>query len=169
MPTLPLPKYEKLQGAKRRITYPGYAPIEYDTKPTSDGFETNILALHPKFRPLVEKLIATLTKRLDQTKYRIQINNTFRTQEQEEMIKRTNPSVAAKTYSPHCYGMAIDISVVDKKTGAAVTSRPEIQAVLEQVAKELGLMWGGWFKTMTKEPWHFQIAPLGQWEKIYLS
>jgi len=50
----------------------------------------------------------------------------------------------------------VDISIVDKN-GKAVTSEPDVQKVLEAVAKKLGIYWGGWFRTI-KEPWHFQIA-----------
>lgn len=145
------PKVEQV-GNKKRIYYKSQI-VEYVPQKSYDGSEISLDALHPKFKPLATQLLVTLKNKLP--KYRIQVNCTFRTKEEQEELRKKNPKTAAKI-SPHCFGLAIDISIVDQN-GKAVTSQPEIQKKLEEAAEEVGIYWGGWFSSV-KEPWHFQIA-----------
>lgn len=150
------PKVEVI-GNKKRIHY-WNGVVEYIPKPSYDGSETSLDALNPIFKPKAEELIKKLRKKLPE--YQIQVNCTFRSKEEQEQLRKTS-KYAAKI-SPHCFGLAIDISVVDKN-GQAVTSKDEIKKVLDKTAEELDIYWGGWFSTI-KEPWHFQIALV--WENL---
>lgn len=160
------PKLERLSGSKCRITYPHFAPIEFNTKPASDGYETSIDALHPLFKPKVVKLFDELGKALGKN-YRIQVNNTIRDPEQAQKLAKANPKYSAGLQSPHIFGMAIDISIVEIKSGRAVTSEQAIQNILESAAKKVNAYWGGWFKNMPREPWHFQYGDTITWKKAY--
>ncbi len=144
------PRVETI-GNKKRIYY-WNGIVEYTPIPAPDGSETSLEALNPLFRPLAEQLIAELKKRLPG--YKIQINNTFRTKEEQIQLRKT--SKYASRVSPHCFGLAIDISIIDNK-GQAVTKEEQIQKKLDDAASKIGIYWGGWFSTV-KEPWHFQIA-----------
>ena len=87
-----LPKLEKLNDGRFRVTYPNCKPIEFKSVPDSDGWETSINALHPLFKPKAVALIDALQKKLG-SNYKIQINNSLRTKEQEEWLKRNKPNV----------------------------------------------------------------------------
>ena len=128
--------------------------VKYKPKPAPDGSETSLEALHPIFQPKAKLLVNELKKKFAQLEYRVQVNCTFRSKEEQEKLLKT--SKYASKVSPHCFGLAIDLSVVNKQ-GKAVTSQPEVQKILEETAEKLGIYWGGWFSSV-KEPWHFQIA-----------
>lgn len=141
----------------------GKYTIVYRPQKQRDGSEISLDQLHPLFRQKVNRLFADLKKLLGENFY-IQVNSTLRTRDEQLQLHKDDPKRAVYV-SPHEYGVAIDISVVDKRTGSAVTSRSDIQKLLEQQAKQQDVYWGGWFVSMMKEPWHFQIQK--DWQQQY--
>lgn len=155
------PLVEDLPNGKRKIVYKS-GSVEYFPRYVN-GYDISLEALHPKARPKLMEFIQKLSNALEK-KYFVQINSAFRTQEEQKKLRASKPSLAAYI-SPHCFGVAIDFSVIDKTLARSVTSAKEIMTIIERVAREVGVYWGGWFQTIPKEPWHVQIAQ--NWQEWY--
>lgn len=149
------------------VKYPNLPPQQFNNqKPVILTKADSLLnSLHPKFQAQVGAFLKLLARRLG-AHYYVQVNDALRTDEEQMKLYQNNPQYAkVPGESPHNYGVALDFSVVEIKTGKAVTSDLTIQAVIDQVAKETNVYWGGWFVSMPKEPWHVQIAR--DWKKAY--
>jgi len=161
------PQVKVLADGKKEVTYKNCKPIVYKPIKSPVGLEGNVEALHPAFREKFKQFLSRLKEVLGKD-YSVLITCTFRSFEEQEKLYKENPKTATKPgESPHNYGMAADFSVINNKTKVADTSKPEVIAKVEQVCKELGLFYGMWFKTFTKEPWHVQLAETPKWKEIY--
>lgn len=141
------------------IDYPDGTKILYIPKPDAEGFETALEPLYPTFRELVRRFFLSFSDK----GWRYVITNTIRTKEQAEKLYKKNPQVAVQT-SPHEFGVAVDFYVADDRGRNILRTEPVLKHIDEQ-CKKLGLYWGMWFRTFTKEPWHIQVA--GDWKGWY--
>lgn len=161
------PQVRVLPDGRKEVTYKNCKPIVYRPIKSPLGLEASVEALHPAFREKFREFLKRLRQVLG-SDYSIIITCTFRSFEEQEALYRQNPRTASKPgESPHNLGMAADFSVINNKTKVAETSRPEVIQKVEQVCRELGLFYGMWFRTFTKEPWHVQIAETPKWKDIY--
>ena len=152
------PEFHK-KGEHTEVYYPDGTKILYIPKPDDEGFETAIEPLYPAFRELVRRLLNSLSDK----GWRCVITNTIRTKEQAERLHKQNPKLAVKL-SPHEFGVAVDFYVADDRGRNILRTEPVLKHIDEQ-CKKLGLYWGMWFKTFTKEPWHIQVS--GDWKGWY--
>lgn len=164
------PIIQQIEKDEYQVIYPNFPPIRFRSKrmPWNQYLETAIDALHPAFKPKAIEFLSKLSSELNKQapELAIQINNTLRTAEDQRRLYQNRPQYAATIgNSPHEYGVALDFSVINTKTKQALTQRPEIQKIIEKIALETKIYWGGWFTSMPKEPWHVQIAR--DWRATY--
>lgn len=103
----------------------GYAPTQLGTY-----FSTKEEKLSGDFI-LHEHLFTILDLLREYVKKPIRINSAYRTEKEQKELKETN--LGAATYSPHCWGLAIDLDTVSN----IETLRYVI--LLRRIAKELNL------------------------------
>ena len=119
--------------------------------------------LHPKFKDKVKDFFSRVEKELGLQMYATSGLRTF--QEQEE-LKKENPSNAAPGLSGHNYGFSVDVNVMDKN-GNIILKKASSSADWEKsgvvkIAKEMGLKWGGGGAFGSyHDPVHFYIDPNG--------
>lgn len=147
------------KGEHTEVAYPDGTKILYIPKPDQEGFETALEPLYPVFRERIRRLFNTI----EGNGWKVVITNSIRTPEQAEMLYKRNPKVAVRV-SPHEYGVACDFYVADKQ-GRNILRTPAVLNFIDEHCKALGLYWGNWFKTFTKEPWHIQVA--ADWKGWY--
>ncbi len=90
--------------------------------------------------------------------YRVIITTGYRSFEKQVELKKENSKNASPGLSMHNYGLAIDINL---QRGTELwrkrdTKEKWIQTGIPQMAKNMGLFWGGDFKTY-HDPVHFEI------------
>lgn len=161
------PEIKKIGNNQYKVTYPNYPPMKFvNIKPVPFSKAQSLFySLHPKFKIIIEQFFTKLEEKLGKDYY-VQINDALRTDEEQMKLYKENPQYAKKPGdSPHNFGVAVDFSVVERKTGKAVTTEPKIQEIVDEVAHITGVYWGGWFVSMSKEPWHVQISK--DWKKTY--
>lgn len=120
--------------------------------------------LHPKFRDKVKEFFSRVEKELGLQMYG---TSGLRTFEEQAKLYKENPSNAKVGYSGHNYGFAVDVNVIDPKTGKVIlrknsTSDEWEKSGVVKIAKDMGFKWGGGgaFKGYN-DPVHFYIDPNG--------
>lgn len=152
------PEFHK-KGEYTEVYYPDGTKILYIPKPDDEGFETALEPLYPVFRERIRRLFNAI----EGNGWKVVITNSIRTKEQAEKLYKKNPQVAVQT-SPHEFGVAVDFYVADDRGRNILRTEPVLKHIDEQ-CKKLGLYWGMWFRTFTKEPWHIQVS--GDWKGWY--
>jgi hypothetical protein len=120
--------------------------------------DAKIQTLHPLLRPIASKFINEVEKRLGK---KIKITDGYRTFAEQNKLYAQGRTTAGKIVtnakggqSYHNYGLAFDCyftnnGVIDFKT--------PITPAIAQIGQELGLTWGGNFKSIKDFP-HFQLT-----------
>ena len=116
-----------------------------------------IMQLHPNARKKFAEFIIEVEKR----GYKVLITSGYRDFDKQARLHRENSKNARAGYSNHNYGYAIDINIIDPKTGKTVLRKATSKGIWEQsgivdLAKRMGFEWGGDFKTY-HDPIHFYI------------
>lgn len=94
-----------------------------------------------------------------ETGFYVLITDGKRTFEEQEALHKANPKNAKPGTSRHETGRAIDINLVDKKTGKYIRKADTLATwnatKVPAIAKEMGIRWGGDFKSY-HDPVHFE-------------
>lgn len=120
--------------------------------------DAKIQTLHPKLRPIAARFINKVEEYLNK---QLRITDGYRTFEQQNALYakgRTKPGAVVTNskggQSYHNYGLAFDAYYTkDGKVDLKTTIKQDVA----DIAKELGLDWGGNFKTIVDKP-HFQLT-----------
>jgi hypothetical protein len=138
---------------------------EKDVKPIdSANDEAYIKRLHPKFRNLARALINRVEDKLGLKMF---ITSGYRTYEEQARLHAQNPNNAKPGVSSHNFGFAFDVNVRNKQGDLILTksssSKKWKDAGVVDVAKELGMLWGGdGLFGNYHDPVHFFIKPNGK-------
>lgn len=120
--------------------------------------------LHPKFRNKIAEFFSRVERELG---LRMFATSGYRDFNKQAQLHAENPSNAKPGYSSHNYGFAIDLNVIDPKTGKIILKKANSTAEWEKsgivkIARELGLQWGGGGAFGSyHDPIHFFIEPKG--------
>ena len=117
-------------------------------------------SLHPQFR---SKIMSFFERIENQTGYTPIITSGLRDSVKQAELYRQNPSNAKPGYSLHEYGFAVDINLLDSKTGKVVIDKNSSKSKWDnsgvlKIAKGMGLLWGGTFAGYY-DPVHFYVEP----------
>jgi len=123
----------------------------------SDENRKRVMTLHPHARIKYAEFIS----KVQEKGYLVVITSGYRDFEKQAQLHRENSNNAKAGYSNHNYGYAIDINILDPKTGDTLLRKASSVADWEKsgivaIAKKLGLEWGGDFKNY-HDPVHFQM------------
>lgn len=114
--------------------------------------EASIATLHPKVRSYARSLVS----RAAQHGIEIKVISGLRTYaEQDALFAKGGVTKARGGYSNHNFGIAFDVGVFSG--GKYLGESPAYKAV-GALGRDLGLEWGGDWKSFTDEP-HFQLRP----------
>lgn len=121
----------------------------------SDENRKRVMTLHPNARLKFAEFIS----KVQEKGYLVVITSGYRDFAKQAQLYRENSNNAKAGYSNHNYGYAIDINIVDPKTGNTVLRKASSDADWKKsgivdIAKKLGLEWGGDFKNY-HDPIHF--------------
>lgn len=136
-----------------------------DRKPPAEAItpvdarsEKAIATLLPEVRPLARALV----QKADQNGVKIKIISSLRSYAEQDALYaqgRTKPgrivTRARAGYSNHNFGIAFDVGVFE---GARYLGESVKYKAVGALGMELGLEWGGNWKTIVDEP-HFQLRP----------
>lgn len=114
--------------------------------------ESNIAKLHPLAQQVFRKFIEEVEK----MGYNVIVNNSYRTFLEQKKLNKDNTSNAKPGYSYHNYGLALDINLQKGvRIWRKATSKKDWEETgIPQLAKSMGLRWGGDFKNYY-DPIHF--------------
>ncbi|MFO1519207.1 MAG: M15 family metallopeptidase [bacterium] len=114
--------------------------------------------LHPELVRRVERLIENAQR----NGLNVYVSEGFRSEEQQMKLLHSGRGVtrAKPGYSFHNYGLAVDVVFQDKK-GRPSWREEHDWKKLGQLGKEVGLEWGGDWKSLRDRP-HFQLVPNGE-------
>ena len=123
----------------------------------SDENRKRVMTLHPNARLKFAEFIS----KVQEKGYLVVITSGYRDFEKQAQLHKENSNNAKAGYSNHNYGYAIDINILDPKTGDTLLRKASSVADWEKsgivaIAKKLGLEWGGDFKNY-HDPIHFQM------------
>lgn len=112
-------------------------------EPSKDNLD-HLNSLHPKYKPLFFAFINE-AKRQGWTP---QINASYRTFKRSQELKKEDSRNATPGFSPHNYGMAIDVqfSKNGKVLGKNTPTQDWLLSRLPSIADKYGLAWGGLIK-----------------------
>lgn len=101
--------------------------------------------LHPLFRDKVKEFFSKVEKDLGLQMY---ATSGYRTFDEQKALHDSNSSNAKPGVSDHNYGFAIDVNVIDPKTGKIILKKANSTSDWEKsgvvkIAKDMGLNWGG--------------------------
>ena len=101
--------------------------------------------LHPKFKPLVKEFFSRIEKQLGLQMFATSGYRDFKKQAQ---LYAENNKNAKPGYSSHNYGFAVDVNVIDPKTGKIILNKVSSddawnKSGIIKIANEMGLKWGG--------------------------
>lgn len=122
--------------------------------------EKNIATLHPRVRPFARALIEKAAGK----GIIIKVTSGTRTFAEQDQLFAQRPKVtnARGGFSNHNFGIAIDITIFKGSTDPEQAKTPVFESPLYKVigalGTDLGLEWGGNWKTIVDEP-HFQLRP----------
>jgi len=119
--------------------------------------------LHPGFRNKLESLI----ERASQSGLQILVHQGYRSPEDQSKIPAGNTR-AKPGFSFHNYGLAADVVFADERGRPSWGEHHDWKA-LGRLGKELGLEWGGNWKTIVDRP-HFQHVSsreIGEVRRLY--
>ena len=120
--------------------------------------------LHPQYRDKVKEFFSRVEKELGLQMY---ATSGLRTFEEQARLYKENPQNAKVGFSDHNYGFAVDVNVIDPKTGKVILKKANSSADWEKsgvvkIAKDMGLKWGGGGAFGNyHDPVHFYIDPKG--------
>jgi hypothetical protein len=91
--------------------------------------------------------------------YTLTINATYRSYQRSIELKRQNPNNSTPGFSSHNYAFAIDMNVTDPNgnTYTKGNRTPWVESGIPEVAKSLGMRWGGDFKNYV-DCVHFDVT-----------
>src|SRR5712691_6943423 len=153
------------QKAPDEIKKTETATLAGDGKTADSRSEGNIATLHPRMRPFARALIEKAAGQ----GIIIKVTSATRSfAEQDKLFAqgRTEPgdivTKARGGFSNHNFGIAIDITIFKGSTDPEKAKSPVFESPLYKVigglGTDLGLEWGGNWKTIVDEP-HFQLRP----------
>ena len=122
--------------------------------------EKNIATLHPRVRPFARALIEKAAGK----GIIIKVTSGTRSFAEQDQLFAQRPKVtnARGGFSNHNFGIAIDITIFKGSTDPEQAKTPVFESPLYKVigalGTDLGLEWGGNWKTIVDEP-HFQLRP----------
>jgi len=122
--------------------------------------EANIATLHPRMRPFARALIEKAAGQ----GIIIKVTSGTRSFAEQDKLFAQRPIVtrARGGFSNHNFGIAIDITIFKGSTDPESAKTPVFESPLYKVigsmGTDLGLEWGGNWKTIVDEP-HFQLRP----------
>ncbi len=124
--------------------------------------QTEIKNLHPEYRNKIKTFFDRIEK---ETPYIPIITSGYRDSKKQAALYAENPSNAKPGYSLHEYGFAVDINLLDKRTGKVTIHKQSSAATWKdsgvlKIADNMGLKWGGVFQGYY-DPVHFYIEPKG--------
>lgn len=127
------------------------------TGPVDARSEKNIATLLPEVRPYARALVHKAAA----VGITIKVISALRTYAEQDALFAKRPKVtnARGGYSNHNFGIAFDIGIFD--SDAYIPDSPRYK-VIGALGVELGLDWGGNWKSIVDEP-HFQLRP--KWAK----
>jgi peptidoglycan L-alanyl-D-glutamate endopeptidase CwlK len=136
------------------------ATIAGEGKLADSRSEGNIATLHPRVRPFARALIekAAIHEII------IKVTSGTRSFAEQDKLFAQRPKVtnARGGFSNHNFGIAIDITIFKGSTDPEQAKTPVFESPLYKVigalGTDLGLEWGGNWKTIVDEP-HFQLRP----------
>jgi len=150
----------------------GVTLTEEDKKPVADAqSEAMIKELHPKFRNLARAFVNRVKKKLG---YTVFLTSGYRSFAKQQELYNQNQQNARPGYSSHNYGFAMDVNVKDKNGNIFLRKNSSddqwIKSGVLDVAKELGLKWGGGgtFGSYNDRV-HFFITPKGKTTDVLLA
>jgi len=120
--------------------------------------------LHPQYRNKVKEFFSRVEKELGLQMY---ATSGLRTFEEQAKLHKENPQNAKAGFSDHNYGFAVDVNVIDPKTGKIILKKANSSADWEKsgvvkIAKDMGFKWGGGSAFGGyHDPIHFYIDPKG--------
>jgi len=129
-------------------------------KPADSRSEKNIATLHPRVRPFARALIEKAAGK----GIIIKVTSATRSFAEQDKLFAQRPKVtnARGGFSNHNFGIAIDITIFKGSTDPEQAKTPVFESPLYKVigvlGTDLGLEWGGNWKTIVDEP-HFQLRP----------
>jgi peptidoglycan L-alanyl-D-glutamate endopeptidase CwlK len=131
-----------------------------DGKTADSRSEANIATLHPRMRPFARALIEKAAGQ----GIIIKVTSGTRSFAEQDKLFAQRPKVtnARGGFSNHNFGIAIDITIFKGSTDPESAKTPVFESPLYKVigsmGTDLGLEWGGNWKTIVDEP-HFQLRP----------
>jgi peptidoglycan LD-endopeptidase CwlK len=140
-------------------------PLAGDGRTADSRSEGNIVTLHPRVRPFARALIEKSARQ----GIIIKVISAMRTYAEQDALfakGRTKPGTivtrARAGFSNHNFGLAFDIGFFTGSTNPEaaktyVSSSPVYKAI-GALGADLGLEWGGNWKSIVDEP-HFQLRP----------
>jgi peptidoglycan L-alanyl-D-glutamate endopeptidase CwlK len=140
-----------------------------DGKPADSRSEANIATLLPRVRPFARALIEKAANQGIVIKV---TSGTRSFAEQDELFAkgRTTPPIGKRFivtnakggFSNHNFGIAFDVTIFTGSTDPEKAKTPVFESpvykAIGALGTELGLEWGGNWKTIVDEP-HFQLRP----------
>lgn len=151
---------ETWEAIYRKILKPDPATVSVLT--SVEPIDTRSEKVISTLAPTVQKLARALVQKSAENGIRIKIISGLRTYEEQDALYaqgRTAPgNIVTKAkggYSNHNFGIAFDVGVFEGSN--YLTDSPKYKAV-GVLGTELGLEWGGNWKTITDQP-HFQLRP----------
>lgn len=123
----------------------------------SDAQKKMVLATHPNAR----KKFAEFIVKVEKAGYKVLMQSGYRDFHKQARLHAEDSRNARAGYSNHNYGYALDINIIDPKTGDIILRKSSskqkwIDSGIVKIAKDLGLDWGGDFKSY-HDPIHFFV------------
>lgn len=119
--------------------------------------DQKIKKLHPQLRPLASKFINEVEKKLG---IKLRITDGFRTFDEQNKLYAQGRTTAGKIVtnakggqSYHNYGLAFDCYLTEN---GSVTFKKAVNSEIAKIGKDLGLEWGGDWKSLKDMP-HFEL------------
>lgn len=126
-----------------------------------------------KLHKSVQPRFAELIKKIEELGYRVVLTSGYRSFGEQLALKKKNKSNASAGSSPHNYGLALDMNIVDSKGiwyKKATSKNKWLKTGVPQLANKLGFRWGGNFKSY-HDPVHFDVIDNKKYnvKKMYAS
>lgn len=142
------------------ITLYAYTRKGKKLDPITEGIKKKFAASNTKFfntlNPAVKSRFKSFLKDIERAGFAYVITSAYRSPAEQAKLKKINPKNAAAGYSPHNYGIALDINLVKGKEWINKNSTIASwnKTGVPKIAKKYGLEWGGNFSGY-HDPVHF--------------